>query len=88
MHMILDHDGYLPSEAVMTEGKTADLTVARSMSFPPDTMLVFDRRYADYNWWLQLTRAKVHFVTRLKDNAEYGGWMVAAPTSLKPLRNS
>ena len=72
VHMILDHDGYLPSYAVMTEGKTADITVARSMSFPPDTMLVFDRGYADYNWWLQLTRTKVHFVTRLKDNAEYG----------------
>ena len=35
-------------------------------------MLVFDRGYADYGWWLQLTRQKVHFVTRLKDSAEYG----------------
>jgi IS4 transposase len=42
------------------------------MTFAPGTMLVFDRGYADYNWWLSLTGQKVHFVTRLKDSAEYG----------------
>jgi hypothetical protein len=72
LHMVLDHDGYLPSYAVITDGRTADITAAKSMTFAPDTMLVFDRGYADYNWWLQLTRQKVHFVTRLKDSAEYG----------------
>jgi hypothetical protein len=72
LHMVLDHDGYLPGYAVMTDGKTADITAAKRMTFAPDTMLVFDRGYADHNWWLQLTRQKVHFVTRLKDSAEYG----------------
>ena len=72
LHMVLDHDGYLPCYAVMTDGKTADITAAKRMTFAPDTMLVFDRGYADHNWWLQLTRQRVHFVTRLKDSAEYG----------------
>ena len=72
LHMVLDHDGYLPSYAVLTDGKTADITAAKSMTFAAGTMLVFDRGYADYSWWLQLTRQKVHFVTRLKDSAEYG----------------
>lgn len=72
LHLVLDHDGYLPSFAVLTEGKTADITAARQMSFAPGTLLVFDRGYADYDWWLSLTRQKVHFVTRLKDSAEYG----------------
>jgi len=72
LHLVLDHDGYLPSYAVLTEGKTADITAARQMSFAAGTMLVFDRGYADYDWWLSLTRQKVHFVTRLKDSAEYG----------------
>ena len=35
-------------------------------------MLVFDRGYTDYDWWLSLTRQGVHFVTRLKDSADYG----------------
>jgi hypothetical protein len=43
LHMVLDHDGYLPSYAVMTVGKTADITAAKRMTFAPDTMLVFDR---------------------------------------------
>ena len=72
LHMVLDHDGYLPSFAVITDGKTADITEARKMTFAPDTMLVFDRGYPDYGWWLWLTQQKVNFVTRLKDNAEYG----------------
>ena len=72
LHMVLDHDGYLPSYAVLSDGKTADITAAKAMTFSAGTMLVFDRGYTDYNWWLQLTRQKVHFVTRLKDTAEYG----------------
>jgi hypothetical protein len=72
LHMVLDHDGYLPSYAVLSDGKTSDITAAKTMTFAPDTMLVFDRGYTDYDWWLLLTRQKVHFVTRLKDSADYG----------------
>ena len=72
LHLVLDHDGYLPCYAVMTEGKTADITEARKMHFESGTLLVFDRGYSDYDWWLNLTRAGVNFVTRLKDSASYG----------------
>ena len=72
LHLVLDHDGYLPCYAVMTEGKTADITEARKMHFERGTLLVFDRGYSDYDWWLNLTRAGVNFVTRLKDSALYG----------------
>jgi hypothetical protein len=72
LHLVLDHDGYLPCYAVLTEGKRQEISVARTMAFPPGAMLVFDRAYADHGWWLSLTRQKVHFVTRLKDNTAYG----------------
>jgi hypothetical protein len=72
LHLVLDHDGYLPCYAVLTEGKRQEISVARTMAFPPGAMLVFDRAYADHHWWLSLTRQKVHFVTRLKDDAAYG----------------
>jgi hypothetical protein len=71
LHLVLDHDGYLPHYAVLSDGKQADIQAARKMSFAPGTLLVFDRGYADYHWWLSLTRQKVFFVTRLKDNADY-----------------
>jgi len=72
LHLLLDHDGYLPEYAVITEGKRHEVRVARQMRFTPGTMLVFDRGYTDYEWFRRLTRQQVHFVTRLKDNAYYG----------------
>ena len=71
LHLVLDHDGYLPQYAVISDGKEADISAAKKMVFAPGTMLVFDRGYADYDWWLSLARQKVFFVTRLKDNADY-----------------
>jgi len=72
LHLVLDHDGYLPRFAVITDGKTSDIEVARGLEFEPGTVLVIDRGYQDFDWWLELSRHKVFFVTRLKDNAEYG----------------
>jgi hypothetical protein len=72
LHMVLNHDGYLPCYAVLTDGKESEINVAKSMTFQPGTMLVFDRGYPDHDWWLSLTRSKVNFVTRLKDNVDYG----------------
>ena len=71
LHLVLDHDGYLPQYAVISDGKQADIHAAQKMSFAPGTMLVFDRGYADYDWWLSLEQQKVFFVTRLKDKADY-----------------
>ena len=35
LHLLLDHDGYLPSFAVVTEGKTSEIKVARTLRFDP-----------------------------------------------------
>jgi hypothetical protein len=71
LHLLLDHQGYLPSYAVITEGKTHEIRVARQLRFEPETVLVFDRGYADYEWFRELTEKRVWFVTRMKDNADY-----------------
>ncbi len=71
LHLLLDHDGYLPSVAVITEGRRHDVRVARTLRFAPGTILVMDRGYVDYAWFGQLTTDEVFFVTRLKDNALY-----------------
>ena len=72
LHLLLDHDGYLPSYAVITEGKKHEVRVARQMRFTPGTILVFDRGYTDYQWFVSLLQQGVYFVTRLKENAAYG----------------
>ena len=71
LHLVLDHDGYLPSVAVITEGRKHDVRVARTLRFDPGTIVVMDRGYVDYAWFGELTTEGVYFVTRLKDNAVY-----------------
>ena len=71
LHCLLDHDGYLPSVVVITEGKRHDVRVARTLRFDPGTIVVMDRGYVDYAWFGQLTAQDVFFVTRMKDHTVY-----------------
>jgi len=71
LHLLLDHDGYLPSFAVVTEGKTSEIKVARRLRFAPGTILAIDRGYVDYEWFRELTQEEVYFVTRMKEKAVY-----------------
>jgi hypothetical protein len=71
LHLLLDHDGYLPSFAVVTEGKTSEIKVARTLRFDPGTILAIDRGYIDYEWFRELTQEEVYFVTRMKEKAVY-----------------
>ncbi len=71
LHCLLDHDGYLPSVVVITEGKRHDVRVARTLRLDPGTIMIMDRGYVDYAWFGRLTTDGVFFVTRLKDNALY-----------------
>ena len=71
LHLLLDHDGYLPSYAVIEPAKKPEQKVARSLQFAPGTILVFDRGYTDYDWFWRLSLAGVYFVTRMRWNAYY-----------------
>ena len=71
LHLLLDHDGYLPCFGVITEGKVHEIRVARSLEFPSGTILAMDRGYVDYLWLDELEQQGVFFVTRLKDNAAF-----------------
>jgi Domain of unknown function (DUF4372)/Transposase DDE domain len=69
LHLLLDHDGYLPTYALITDGKTADLTVAQQLALPKGSVVVMDRGYIDYEMFERWCAEGVFFVTRLKDNA-------------------
>ena len=71
LHLLLDHDGYLPSFAVITEGKHSEPQVARSLQLEPGTILAIDRGYNDYRWFAEMTRNGIFFVTRMKTNTVY-----------------
>jgi hypothetical protein len=71
LHLLLDHDGYFPDFAVITDGKATDVITARLFMLPAGSILAIDRGYYDFELFFQWTKAGVFFVTRLKDNAAY-----------------
>lgn len=71
LHLVLDHEGYLPSFGLISEGKTHDVKVAHTLSFESGTVVVDDRAYNDYRLFAKWTEEEVYFVTRMKENALY-----------------
>jgi IS4 transposase len=71
LHLLLDHDGYLPKYAVIEPAKKAEIKVARKLPLEPGTIVVFDRGYTDYKWFASLTKQNVYFVTRQRWNSHY-----------------
>ncbi len=70
LHLMLDHDGYLPSYALLTEGRVADVTIAQQLDMPKGSIVVMDRGYNDYQMFERWSAQGVGFVTRLKANAD------------------
>ena len=71
LHLLLDHDGYLPVFATVTEGDIHEINVARTLNFPKGSILAIDMGYTDYTQFARWTDEGVFFVTRQKVNAAY-----------------
>jgi len=71
LHLLLDHDGYLPSYVYISSGKKHDVTIARKVPLSPYSIVTMDRGYNDYSLFAHWTQNHIFFVTRLKDNADY-----------------
>ena len=71
LHVGLDQAGHLPSFLSVTDGKAADVTVARTWTFPAGSVVVADRAYLDFGWLHRLQEQGVTFVTRLKRGVKY-----------------
>ena len=76
LHTLLDHNGYLPSFMVLTDGRTHDINIMKDSSFgvptlSPDSILLIDRAYIDYKWLYSLTKCRLYFVTRMKKNMKF-----------------
>lgn len=71
LHLLLDHQGYLPCWALVTEGRAHEVKAARNLHFEPGTIIVMDMAYNDYRLFAAWTQEDVLFVSRMKDNAVY-----------------
>jgi len=71
LHLLLDHDGYLPSFGIISDGKASDVKTAWQFKLEPGTIVVDDRGYNDYELFGHWTAQGIYFVTRMKANAVY-----------------
>ena len=69
LHLSLDHDGYIPHFAAITEGKVSDIEVGRTLHYNRGSIVVFDKGYTDYKWFKALNNKGIFFVTRIRKNA-------------------
>ncbi len=71
LHLLLDHQGYLPCWAYLSDGKCGDINAARMLRLPPGAIVVMDRAYNDFTLFAAWCVQGVFFVTRKKDGALY-----------------
>jgi hypothetical protein len=71
LHMVLDHDGYLPTFCAITDGRTGESGVLKSLYFQPGTIVVFDRGCIDFRMFSDWTEDGVFFITREKKGINY-----------------
>lgn len=71
VHVLLDHDDYMPSYVLLTEARRHDRVGARLLNLNPGSIVAMDRGYNDYQLFGDWTAAGIFFVTRLKRNADY-----------------
>ena len=55
LHLLLDHDGYLPTFAYISNGKKHDVTVARKAPLAVGPIVAMDRGYNDYKLFADWT---------------------------------
>lgn len=71
LHMLLNNRTAIPELINITNGKQADITVAKKTgleNLEKGSIIVFDRAYIDYKWWNKLDENKITFVSRTKTN--------------------
>lgn len=71
LHVVLDHDGYLPAFVRVTKARLHDSKMVKMLKLPKGSIAVFDKAYINYSWFRTLGASGLFFVTRLKTNAVY-----------------
>ena len=71
LHLLLDHEGYLPVFAQVTKWRVHETRIARTLHFPAGSIVVVDRGYIDYELFWSWHTSGAFFVIRLKENAQH-----------------
>jgi len=67
----VNHATDIPEFVALSDGNENDMVAGRKFSFPKGSIVAFDKGYVDYEWFRNLTKQGVSFVTRLRSKAVY-----------------
>lgn len=67
----LNHSNLIPEFVALSDGNENDMVQGRKFQFPRGSIVAFDKGYVDYQWFGELTKQGVSFVTRLRSKAVY-----------------
>lgn len=67
LHTLLDYEGCLPKYVHISDGKMADVTAARLIDIPQNSVVVADRAYESYDLLFEWDKKKITFVVRIKE---------------------
>jgi len=71
LHTVINHDGLIPEFIDITDGKTHEVNIGKTIKFPKGSIVAMDRGYLDYKWFNELTKNGVFFVSRSKISINY-----------------
>jgi hypothetical protein len=71
LHLLLDHEGYIPVFANITDGKTHDSNIGWDIPVMKDSIIVVDRAYVDFDLLYHWNLNDAYFVSRQKTNAAF-----------------
>ena len=67
----LNHSNTIPEFVALGDGIENDMVQGRALKFPSGSIVVFDKGYIDYQWFAEMNRQNVSFVTRLRPKTVY-----------------
>lgn len=71
LHVLLDHDDYMPSFAAITSAKVNDQIALKTLRLNPGSIVAADAAYNDFSVYSAWTDQGVYFVTRMRRNTVY-----------------
>ncbi|NLF39370.1 IS4 family transposase, partial [bacterium] len=71
LHLLLNHSGYLPAFAHITEGKVHESRITSMVPLAPGSVVAVDRGYNSYDQFATWDAQGVWFVAREKEHAVY-----------------
>ena len=71
VHVLLDHDDYMPRFAAISKAKLNDSRIMKTLHFNAGSIVAFDAASTNYMLFAQWTERGIYFVTRMKSDAVY-----------------